>query len=77
MVNRIIGGAMWVMMVFLGLGIVIAVSETASAERLNDGLQVAHHLKTIELNLAALIVIAALYSIGRRLSVIEAKLNDR
>jgi hypothetical protein len=77
MVNRIIGGAMLVVMASLGAGITIAVLETAKAERLNDGLQIAHHLNTIEVELAALVIVAALYSITKRLAAIEARLNDR
>lgn len=77
MANRIISAAMWAVMVFLGLGSAVSLLEITRAERINSPLSVVHHLHGMTVDLAALVVVASLYSVMKRLAAIEARLKDR
>lgn len=77
MVERVITLAL--MVVMAGLSIVAAsgvfmIGRGASLER---GPLIFYGVRTMLLALAALAVVAALFSIRKRLGAIEAKLNDR
>lgn len=76
MLDRIISGAMWVLMALLGFVAAFGVFVIARSSTLGHYPWIFHGLRVVGLALAALVVVAALYSIRKRLAVIEAKLSD-
>ena len=76
MLDRIISGAMWALMALLGFVAASGVFIIARGATLDNHPLIFHGLRVVGLALAALVVVAALYSIRKRLAVIEAKLSD-
>ena len=77
MMSRIIGSAMWTLMVVLGVAAAFEVFAITRAATLNNLPLIFQAFRALLLTLGALIMVSALYSIGKRLTAIETKMNDR
>jgi hypothetical protein len=77
MVDRVISGAMWALMALLAFVAASGVFVIARSAVLGHYPLIFHGLRVALLALGALVVVAALYSMRKRLTAIEARLNDR
>ena len=75
--NRVIDIALWALMAILALAVAVGVSFTSWAVTLDKLELVLEGVRTVLLELGGLVVVAAVYSIRKRLAAIELKLNER
>jgi hypothetical protein len=77
MVDRIIDAALWAVMALLCLTMVVGVLFLRWAASSDEPELLLQGGRTILLELGGLVVVAAVYSIRKRLAAIEVKLNER